>query len=70
MTTTIRTYSVGQRVVVPGTPNHSDPVVRNGGPGAICNVYPPRTYAVLIDGQRSETGWIFDALEIKPEPTV
>ena len=70
MTTTTPTYTVGQRVIVPGTCGHSDPIVRSGGPGAICNVHPPRTYAVVIDGQKSETGWIFDALEIKPEPTV
>lgn len=74
MTTTTPTYSIGDRVIVPATPGHIDPVVASGGPGRVRNFIGSRdhrvAYVVQLDGQGSPHGHVFAPSEIKPEPTV
>lgn len=71
MTTTICTYTVGQRVVVNGVEGHFVKAFREGGPGVIRRVY-KHGAAVILDSmpETGHAGGFYTWAEIKPEPTI
>lgn len=74
MSTTTPTFTVGQRVIVPGTPHHMCKATRQGGPGVVVAVDWIRLkqwVRVRIDESDPDTPSLYYLpVEIKPEPTV
>lgn len=71
MTTTIPTYTVGQRVVVNGVAGHFIKALRDGGPGVVQRVYSGGAI-VLPDALTVPdcVGAYYAFSEIKPEPSI